>query len=95
MGSPLYIQDIRPKEMLLSTKRDTQEQWLGRIEVNGWVRYGDEINGCDVGVKALSSNPLKFSKKDHRLMVRSMRRFILKERCLEMENGFMRIVMVS
>ncbi|KAF2614567.1 hypothetical protein F2Q70_00007938, partial [Brassica cretica] len=38
--------------------------WVG-IVVNGCVRDVDEINDCDVGVKALGSNPLKSSKKGH------------------------------
>lgn len=38
--------------------------WVG-ILVNGCVRDVDEINDCDVGVRALGSNPLKSSKKGH------------------------------
>ena len=38
--------------------------WVG-IVVNGCVRDVDEINDCDVGVRALGSNPLKSSKKGH------------------------------
>ncbi|KAG1364268.1 4-hydroxy-4-methyl-2-oxoglutarate aldolase [Cocos nucifera] len=36
--------------------------WAG-ILVNGCIRDVDEINGCDVGVRALGSNPLKSNKK--------------------------------
>ncbi|XP_026405720.1 putative 4-hydroxy-4-methyl-2-oxoglutarate aldolase 3 [Papaver somniferum] len=36
--------------------------WAG-IVVNGCVRDVDEINGCDIGVRALASHPLKSNKK--------------------------------
>ncbi|XP_073000785.1 putative 4-hydroxy-4-methyl-2-oxoglutarate aldolase 3 [Typha latifolia] len=36
--------------------------WVG-IVVNGCIRDVDEINGCDIGVRALGSNPLKSNKK--------------------------------
>lgn len=36
--------------------------WAGII-VNGCVRDVDEINGCDIGVRALASHPMKASKK--------------------------------
>lgn len=36
--------------------------WSG-ILVNGCIRDVDEINGCDIGVRALASNPLKSNKK--------------------------------
>ncbi|KAK6254555.1 hypothetical protein SCA6_015860 [Theobroma cacao] len=36
--------------------------WAG-IVVNGCVRDVDEINACDIGVRALGSNPLKSNKK--------------------------------
>ncbi|KAJ1434849.1 Ribonuclease E inhibitor RraA/RraA-like protein [Sesbania bispinosa] len=36
--------------------------WAG-IVVNGCVRDVDEINGCDIGVRALASYPLKSGKK--------------------------------
>ncbi|KAF5732473.1 putative 4-hydroxy-4-methyl-2-oxoglutarate aldolase 3 [Tripterygium wilfordii] len=36
--------------------------WSG-IVVNGCIRDVDEINACDVGVRALASNPLKSNKK--------------------------------
>ncbi|KAK4373394.1 hypothetical protein RND71_008778 [Anisodus tanguticus] len=36
--------------------------WAGII-VNGCVRDVDEINGCDIGVRALSSHPMKANKK--------------------------------
>ncbi|OAY69191.1 putative 4-hydroxy-4-methyl-2-oxoglutarate aldolase 3 [Ananas comosus] len=36
--------------------------WAG-ILVNGCIRDVDEINGCDVGVRALGSHPLKSNKK--------------------------------
>ncbi|XP_043701453.1 putative 4-hydroxy-4-methyl-2-oxoglutarate aldolase 3 [Telopea speciosissima] len=36
--------------------------WAG-IVVNGCIRDVDEINGCDIGVRALSSHPLKSNKK--------------------------------
>uniref|UniRef100_A0ACD5VM74 Uncharacterized protein n=1 Tax=Avena sativa TaxID=4498 RepID=A0ACD5VM74_AVESA len=36
--------------------------WAG-IVVNGCIRDVDEINGCDVGVRALGSHPMKSSKK--------------------------------
>ncbi|XP_042044896.1 putative 4-hydroxy-4-methyl-2-oxoglutarate aldolase 2 isoform X3 [Salvia splendens] len=36
--------------------------WAGII-VNGCIRDVDEINGCDIGVRALSSHPMKASKK--------------------------------
>lgn len=36
--------------------------WAG-ILVNGCIRDADEINGCDVGVRALASHPLKSNKK--------------------------------
>lgn len=36
--------------------------WSGII-VNGCIRDVDEINGCDIGVRALGSNPLKSNKK--------------------------------
>ncbi|CAH9064112.1 unnamed protein product [Cuscuta epithymum] len=36
--------------------------WSG-IVVNGCIRDVDEINGCDIGVRALASNPLKPNKK--------------------------------
>jgi RraA family protein len=36
--------------------------WAG-IVVNGCIRDVDEINGCDIGVRALASNPLKSNKK--------------------------------
>ncbi|KAF2615680.1 hypothetical protein F2Q70_00007514 [Brassica cretica] len=36
--------------------------WAGII-VNGCIRDVDEINGCDIGVRALASHPIKASKK--------------------------------
>lgn len=36
--------------------------WSG-ILVNGCIRDVDEINGCDIGVRALASHPLKSNKK--------------------------------
>lgn len=36
--------------------------WAG-IVVNGCIRDVDEINGCDIGVRALATNPLKSNKK--------------------------------
>lgn len=36
--------------------------WAG-IVVNGCIRDVDEINGCDIGVRALASHPLKSNKK--------------------------------
>ncbi|KAL4274828.1 hypothetical protein AHAS_Ahas20G0046200 [Arachis hypogaea] len=36
--------------------------WAG-IVVNGCIRDVDEINACDIGVRALSSHPLKSNKK--------------------------------
>ncbi len=36
--------------------------WAG-IVVNGCIRDVDEINGCDIGVRALASHPQKSSKK--------------------------------
>ncbi|KAL2550404.1 4-hydroxy-4-methyl-2-oxoglutarate aldolase [Forsythia ovata] len=36
--------------------------WAG-IVVNGCIRDVDEINGCDIGVKALASHPVKANKK--------------------------------
>ncbi|XP_039031183.1 putative 4-hydroxy-4-methyl-2-oxoglutarate aldolase 2 isoform X1 [Hibiscus syriacus] len=36
--------------------------WAG-IVVNGCVRDVDEINGCDIGVRALHSHPMKANKK--------------------------------
>lgn len=37
-------------------------RWAGII-VNGCIRDVDEINACDIGVRALASNPLKSNKK--------------------------------
>lgn len=36
--------------------------WAG-IVVNGCIRDVDEINGCDIGVRALASHPTKSNKK--------------------------------
>ncbi|KNA21847.1 hypothetical protein SOVF_039560 [Spinacia oleracea] len=36
--------------------------WSG-IVVNGCIRDVDEINGCDIGVRALASHPMKANKK--------------------------------
>jgi RraA family protein len=36
--------------------------WAG-IVVNGCIRDADEINGCDIGVRALGSHPFKANKK--------------------------------
>ncbi|KAJ9187144.1 hypothetical protein P3X46_002635 [Hevea brasiliensis] len=36
--------------------------WAG-IVVNGCIRDVDEINGCDIGVRALASHPMKSNKK--------------------------------
>ncbi|GAB4845865.1 hypothetical protein Ancab_024869 [Ancistrocladus abbreviatus] len=36
--------------------------WAG-VVVNGCIRDVDEINGCDIGVRALGSHPLKSNKK--------------------------------
>uniref|UniRef100_A0A0E0NLA4 4-hydroxy-4-methyl-2-oxoglutarate aldolase n=1 Tax=Oryza rufipogon TaxID=4529 RepID=A0A0E0NLA4_ORYRU len=36
--------------------------WVG-IVVNGCIRDVDEINGCDIGVRALNSHPKKPGKK--------------------------------
>ncbi|CAI9767664.1 unnamed protein product [Fraxinus pennsylvanica] len=36
--------------------------WAG-IVVNGCIRDVDEINGCDIGVRALASHPMKASKR--------------------------------
>ncbi|XP_039007663.1 putative 4-hydroxy-4-methyl-2-oxoglutarate aldolase 3 isoform X2 [Hibiscus syriacus] len=45
---------------LAQTARDMG--WAG-IVVNGCIRDVNEINGCDIGVRALGSNPLKSNKK--------------------------------
>ncbi|GMI64600.1 hypothetical protein HRI_000129300 [Hibiscus trionum] len=45
---------------LAQTARDMA--WAG-IVVNGCIRDVDEINACDIGVRALGSNPLKSNKK--------------------------------
>jgi RraA family protein len=36
--------------------------WTGLV-INGCIRDVDEINGCDVGVRALSSHPTKSNKR--------------------------------
>ncbi|XVF41509.1 hypothetical protein PTKIN_Ptkin01aG0285300 [Pterospermum kingtungense] len=36
--------------------------WAG-IVVNGCIRDVDEINGCDIGVRAVQSHPMKANKK--------------------------------
>ncbi|KAJ6693773.1 hypothetical protein OIU85_004543 [Salix viminalis] len=36
--------------------------WAG-IVVNGCIRDVDEINGCDIGVRALASHPMKANRK--------------------------------
>ncbi|KAH7669282.1 Oxaloacetate decarboxylase protein [Dioscorea alata] len=36
--------------------------WAGII-INGCIRDVDEINGCDIGVRALASHPMKAYKK--------------------------------
>ncbi|KAK1282213.1 Regulator of ribonuclease-like protein 2 [Acorus calamus] len=36
--------------------------WAG-IVINGCIRDVDEINGCDIGVRALASHPMKANKK--------------------------------
>ncbi|XP_066308378.1 putative 4-hydroxy-4-methyl-2-oxoglutarate aldolase 2 [Miscanthus floridulus] len=36
--------------------------WAG-VVVNGCIRDVDEINGCDIGVRALNSHPIKSNKK--------------------------------
>jgi RraA family protein len=36
--------------------------WAG-LMINGCIRDVDEINGCDVGVRALDSHPTKSNKK--------------------------------
>ncbi|KAL6626757.1 hypothetical protein ACP70R_030483 [Stipagrostis hirtigluma subsp. patula] len=36
--------------------------WAG-IVINGCIRDVDEINGCDIGVRALNSHPIKSNKK--------------------------------
>lgn len=36
--------------------------WAG-IVINGCIRDVDEINSCDIGVRALASHPMKSSKK--------------------------------
>ncbi|KAG6643195.1 putative 4-hydroxy-4-methyl-2-oxoglutarate aldolase 3 [Carya illinoinensis] len=36
--------------------------WAG-VVVNGCIRDVDEINGCDIGVRALGPNPVKSNKK--------------------------------
>ncbi|KAK6947165.1 Ribonuclease E inhibitor RraA/RraA-like protein [Dillenia turbinata] len=38
--------------------------WAG-IVVNGCIRDVDEINGCDIGVRALATHPQKSNKKGH------------------------------
>ena len=38
--------------------------WAG-IVVNGCIRDVDEINACDIGVRALASHPQKPNKKGH------------------------------
>ncbi|MFS7968029.1 putative oxaloacetate decarboxylase [Helianthus anomalus] len=38
--------------------------WAG-IVVNGCIRDVDEINSCDIGVRALASHPVKANKKGH------------------------------
>ncbi|RAL47869.1 unnamed protein product [Cuscuta campestris] len=38
--------------------------WAG-IVVNGCIRDVDEINGCDIGVRALAPHPMKANKKGH------------------------------
>ncbi|KAL7217641.1 hypothetical protein ACSBR2_010979 [Camellia fascicularis] len=37
-------------------------RWAG-IVINGCVRDVDEINSCDIGVRALASHPQKSNKK--------------------------------
>ncbi|CAI0540829.1 unnamed protein product [Linum tenue] len=38
--------------------------WAG-IVVNGCIRDVDEINACDIGVRALASHPMKSNKRGH------------------------------
>ncbi|PRQ34914.1 putative oxaloacetate decarboxylase [Rosa chinensis] len=38
--------------------------WAG-IVINGCIRDVDEINGCDIGVRALASHPVKPGKRGH------------------------------
>jgi len=33
------------------------------VVINGCIRDVDEINGCDVGIRALNSHPMKSNKK--------------------------------
>lgn len=40
-----------------------QDNGWGGVVVNGCVRDLDEINGCDIGVKALGPSPVKSEKK--------------------------------
>lgn len=40
-----------------------QDNGWGGVVVNGCVRDVDEINGCDIGVKALGPSPVKSEKK--------------------------------
>ncbi|KAL8555871.1 hypothetical protein ACS0TY_003618 [Phlomoides rotata] len=50
---------------ILGANRIVQAQnngWAGII-VNGCIRDVDEINGCDIGVRALASHPMKANKK--------------------------------
>ncbi|XVF61002.1 hypothetical protein PTKIN_Ptkin08bG0093100 [Pterospermum kingtungense] len=53
-------------------------RWAGII-VNGCIRDMDEINACDIGVRALGANPLKSNKKaigDKHIPVRIARTLI-------------------
>ncbi|KAI3852390.1 hypothetical protein MKX03_018870 [Papaver bracteatum] len=40
----------------------TNNGWAG-ILINGCIRDVDEINGCDIGVRALASHPMKANKR--------------------------------
>ncbi|KAK4480749.1 hypothetical protein RD792_013832 [Penstemon davidsonii] len=64
-ANPQLILSTGPGASLLGGNPVVQAQnnaWAG-IVVNGCIRDVDEINGCDIGVRALASHPVKANKK--------------------------------
>ncbi|KAL0371693.1 UNVERIFIED_CONTAM: putative 4-hydroxy-4-methyl-2-oxoglutarate aldolase 2 [Sesamum calycinum] len=58
----VFEDNVLIREFLEEKVQAQNNGWAG-IVVNGCVRDVDEINGCDIGVRALASHPVKANKK--------------------------------
>uniref|UniRef100_N1QV84 Regulator of ribonuclease-like protein 2 n=1 Tax=Aegilops tauschii TaxID=37682 RepID=N1QV84_AEGTA len=57
------LRALQPVFQIYGRRQQAQNNGWAGIVVNGCIRDVDEINGCDIGVRALASHPMKANKK--------------------------------